>query len=164
VNPLVERTIDEPGWYRRLSPAEQEATNRQLWAEGRLKVEPWLEPRLRTDTVTLWPRTEVVAARELPAGALLVRLDNGEALTVDQIILATGYRVDLSRVPFLVQGDVLPRVTTRNGFPMLDNHLQTNVPGLFITSMAATQDFGPFFAFTVSARASARLLGGALVD
>jgi len=29
---------------------------------------------------------------------------------------------------------------------------------LFITSLLATQEFGPFFAFTVSARTSARLV------
>jgi hypothetical protein len=37
--------------------------------------------------------------------------------------------------------------------------LQGNLPGLFITRMAATQDFGAFFAFTVSIGASARIIG-----
>ena len=40
--------------------------------------------------------------------------------------------------------------------------MQTSAPGLFATSMMATQDFGPFFAFTVSARTSARLIGAAV--
>jgi hypothetical protein len=53
---------------------------------------------------------------------------------------------------------------TRNGFPVLDEHFQTNVSGLFMTSMMATQDFGPFFAFTISVRASARLIGQALAN
>jgi hypothetical protein len=34
--------------------------------------------------------------------------------------------------------------------------------GSFATSMMATQDFGPFFGFTVSARTSARILGAAV--
>jgi hypothetical protein len=33
-----------------------------------------------------------------------------------------------------------------------------------MTSMPAGQDFGPFFGFTVSARASARIIGAALAD
>jgi len=40
--------------------------------------------------------------------------------------------------------------------------LQSDLPGLFITSMAATQDFGAFFAFTVSVGASARIIGSFL--
>jgi hypothetical protein len=41
---------------------------------------------------------------------------------------------------------------------VLDDHFQTSIPGLFITSMPATQDFGPFFSFTVAVRASAQLI------
>ena len=81
---------------------------------------------------------------------------------VDHVTLATGYKVDLARVPFLASGNLFNRLATNNGAPMLDVRLQTNIPGLFMTSMAATADFGPFFAFTVSARASAQLIGGAL--
>jgi hypothetical protein len=49
-----------------------------------------------------------------------------------------------------------------NGVPVLDQHLQTSVAGLFMTSMVATRDFGPFFAFTVAVRTSAKLIGQAL--
>ena len=72
---------------------------------------------------------------------------------VDAIILATGYRVQIGQVPFLAQGSILNRLTTHNGFPKLDEQFQTNIPGLFITSLPATQDFGPFFA-------SAKVIGG----
>jgi hypothetical protein len=70
--------------------------------------------------------------------------------------------VKIEQVPFLAQGNVLDRLATRNGFPILDEHFQTNVPGLFITSMPAAQDFGPFFGFTVSVRTSAALIGQAI--
>ena len=115
------------------------------------------------ETVTLWPRTRVVAADVMPYDALSVRLDNGRTFTVDCIILATGYRVQIDRVPFLARGNILDRLITHNGFPKLDEHFQTNIPGLFITSMPATQDFGLFFAFTVSVRTSAKLIGQAIV-
>ena len=46
--------------------------------------------------------------------------------------------------------------------PLLDEHLQSNIPGLFMTSMLAVRDFGPFLAFTGSVRASAKLVGEAL--
>lgn len=162
VNPLVDAMVDDPAWFRNLSRAEQEALNERLWAEGRLKVEPWLAPRLAHDSITLWPSTRIVASQVRPAGDLEVRLDNGETLTVDHVVLATGYQVDMSRVPFLAAGDVLDEMEVVDGFPVLDSRFQTSVPGLFVTSMPATRDFGPFFAFTVSVRTSARVIGGAL--
>jgi cation diffusion facilitator CzcD-associated flavoprotein CzcO len=45
VEPLLERIGNEPGWYRALSVAERESLNARFWAEGRLKLEPWLGPR-----------------------------------------------------------------------------------------------------------------------
>lgn len=162
VNGLVENMVADPGWFRRLPPAEQAAVSRRLWEEGRLKVEPWLEARVRVPGVTIWPETAVTHTAEAANGDILVDLSNGAALAVDTIILATGYKVDIARVPFLAQGNILPRLATRNGFPVLDEHFQTNVPGLFVTSMPAGQDFGPFFGFTISVRTSARLIGQAL--
>lgn len=164
VNPLVDAMVDNPGWYRNLSEAEKEAVGHRLWAEGRLKVEPWLGPRVRQETVTLWPNTQVAACDLLPAGELEVRLDGGDTLKVDHVILATGYQVKIDQVPFLAHGNVLAKLRTKSRYPVLDEHFQTNIPGLFITSMPAAQDFGPFFAFTISVRTSARLIGQALTE
>jgi hypothetical protein len=66
--------------------------------------------------------------------------------------------MDITRLPLLRAGNVLDQLATKNGFPVLDEHFQTSIKRLFITSMAATQDFGPFFAFTISARVSAKLI------
>jgi len=85
-------------------------------------------------------------------------LTNGETLNIDHVVLATGYKVDIKRLPLLAAGNILDVLETRNGFPLLDDHLETSVPGLFITSMPAMQDFGPFFGFTISVRTSAKLI------
>ena len=162
VNPLIERFVTEPGWYRALPSNEREALNHRFWIEGRLKVEPWLEPRLRMDTTKLWPRTQIESVMTRPDRAMQVALDNGSVLAIDQIILAAGYKADVSKVPLLAQGNLLPKLGLLNGCPMLDDNLQTTIPGLFITSLLATQEFGPFFAFTVSARTSARLVAQAI--
>lgn len=162
VNPLVDLSVANPGWFRRLSPEEQEQVNRRLWAEGRLKLEPWLAPRIAKDAIRLFPRSRVIGCRELSTGELSVELDDGTTCTTDQVVLATGYKVDVRRVPFLAGGNLLALLETRNGFPLLDEYFQSNLPGLFFTSVCATQDFGPFFAFTAGARASAVLIGSAL--
>src|SRR5687767_4783535 len=60
---------------RRLAPDAQEAIGRRLWAEGRLKVEPWLEPRLQGSAVRVRPHTRVQTTSVNPAGDIEVTLD-----------------------------------------------------------------------------------------
>jgi thioredoxin reductase len=162
-NPLVDAMVDNPSWFRSLPQGQKDAIRQRMWAEGRLKVEPWLKSRVLKDTIKLWPGTQIVKCDELPNGDVAVKLDKGQTLIVDHIILATGYKVEIDHVPFLAQGNILKKLKINDGFPVLDNHFQTNIPGLFVTSIAATQDFGPFFAFTISARTSAKLIGQAIV-
>jgi cation diffusion facilitator CzcD-associated flavoprotein CzcO len=162
VNPIVETMASDPGWFRRLTPEEKELVGRRLWVEGRLKLEPWLAPRIAHEAIRLFPESRVVACRERPGGDLDVTLDDGTALAVDHVVLATGYRVDVERIPPLASGNLLPLLRVEDGFPVLDERFQSNLPGLFFTSMCATRDFGPFFAFTVAARASAIVIGAAV--
>jgi hypothetical protein len=68
----------------------------------------------------------------------------------------------ISKVPFLAGGNILSKLAIQNNFPVLNEYFQTNMPGLFITSMPASQDFGPFFGFTIAVRTSAKLIGEAL--
>jgi len=159
VNPIVDNIAADPNWFRRLSQIEKDDVNHRLWAEGRLKVEPWLESRLNNERVKVWPQTQIESCSE----NLEVTLTNGETFKVDEIVLATGYKVDITRLPYLAAGNLLTQLETRNNFPVLDDHFETSVLGLFITSMPATQDFGPFFGFTISVRTSARLICERLV-
>ncbi len=157
VNALVARMGDDPGWYRRLSENERQQVNERFWTEGRLKLEPWLADRIDHPNVKLHPRTEVTGAHASDSG-IRVALNSGETLIVDHVVLATGYEVNLARVPFLASG-LLSNLGVREGFPVLDQHFQTNVPGLYVTSLAATRDFGAFLGFTVSVRAQAKIIG-----
>lgn len=164
VGPLVDGMVDDPGWFRRLPQADKDEVIQRLYAEGRLKVEPWLEPRVLRDGVHCWPNARPASCRETPEGDLLVTLDNGERVRVDHVILATGYKVRIDQIPLLAKGNILPDLVTQNGFPVLSERFETSVPGLYITSMPATHDFGPFFAFTIAVRMSARVIGEALVQ
>ena len=156
VSPIVDRLADDPGWYRRLSADEKQQLDQRFWSEGRLKLEPWLAGRIEHPNIKLHPRTQVTGTKPGNSG-IDVALDSGDVLTVDHVVFATGYKVDLARVPFLANG-LLPSVTVQDGFPVLDQHFQTSVPGLYITSLAATRDFGSFLAFTVSVRAQAKVI------
>lgn len=154
VDEMVERIAREPGWFHRLDAAGQEAIAQRFWAEGRLKLEPWLAPRVSKPNVHIWPRTRIVGSDEA-AGSLRVRFDTGQSVDVDRVVFATGYRMDVGRIPFLSADGVV----SRNGYPALGDHFETSVPGLYMTSLAAVQDFGPFMAFTVSVRSASRVIG-----
>jgi len=164
VDPLVDQFVDDPGWYKRLSQEDKDVLGRRLWSEGRLKLEPWLAPRVQRDAITIWPNTRLTACVESGSGlaVTLAGIGDAQVVEIDRLILATGYKVDVARVPLLARGDLLPRLMIDNGLPVLDEHLQSSIPGLFVTSMMALRDFGPFLAFTVSARASAKVVGQAL--
>jgi cation diffusion facilitator CzcD-associated flavoprotein CzcO len=95
-------------------------------AEGRMKLEPWLGPRVQNDRVHVRPRTEVLSCRKLDNGELEVELSNGETVVVEQIILATGYKVNIAQLPVLASGNILAKLKTRNGFPELDDHFETS--------------------------------------
>lgn len=162
VPPLVDKMVDNPAWFRELPQEEKDAVSKRLWGEGRLKVEPWLEKRVMKPTSGIHQNASLASCIERADGALDVQLDNGDAFVVDDVILATGYKVEMDRLPFLKNGNLFDTIEVRNGFPVLDPHFQSSVNGLYFTSMSAGQDFGPFFGFTVSVRASAKIIGNAM--
>jgi FAD-dependent urate hydroxylase len=151
----VERTIEVPGYWRGLPEHEREAISGRFWEVGRLTLEHWLVPRLDWDGLRRRPGTEVTAIAPR-GGGLEVRLSDATRIGADRIVLATGYRADLARVPYLER--VLDRIEVAGGFPVLDEAFQTTVPGLYVTGFSATRDFGPFFGFVRGAAASATLI------
>jgi FAD-dependent urate hydroxylase len=157
VDEHVERTLAGPGYWRNLPSDEQEAIARRFWEVGRLTLEHWLPPRLDSSRVTQWPGTEVTEVTTDDDGDdMRVVLSSSETLTADYIVFACGYVVDLSKVPYL--RGVLDSVALADGFPMLDEHFQTTLDGLYITGYSATRDFGPFFGFVKGSPAAATLI------
>ena len=61
-------------------------------------------------------------------------------------------------------GQLLDRIDTVDGFPVLDERFQTSVPGLFMSGFVATRDFGPFFGFVRGCPAAATLIVAALLE
>ncbi|MCP2163273.1 NAD(P)-binding domain-containing protein [Goodfellowiella coeruleoviolacea] len=158
VNPLLDRFVTERSWYRELSTADRAEITQRMWRIGRLQLEEWLAPRIDRDNVRLWPHTRVVSGQRTGDGRVRVTLDSGDALTVDTVVLATGYRMDVARLPFLAAGGLLRELATDDGFPVLDENFRSSVAGLYFTSRFAVRDFGHFFDFTAAARVSARVI------
>jgi cation diffusion facilitator CzcD-associated flavoprotein CzcO len=128
VDPHVEQTLRVRGYWRNLPGGEQQAISRRFWEVGRLTLEHWLAPRLDAEGITRWPGAEVIKATPRPDGQVRVLLSNGVRLAADRVVLATGYRADLSKVPYLA--GVLEEVKLSGGFPVLDEAFQTSLDGL----------------------------------
>ncbi|WP_420151137.1 NAD(P)-binding domain-containing protein [Spirosoma sp.] len=162
VETIVEQMAGQPDWFSCLSTQQQQEYRHKLWAEGRLKLEPWLEKRINQPDVSLYPRTEVVWVNQQPDDSLRIGLNTGLHLDIDALILATGYQVNVARLPFL-SDSIQTALKTQNGSPLLDHQFQSSITGLYFSSFAAGQSFGPFFGFTVGVRTAAQLIGQALV-
>ena len=154
VDPYVEQTLAQRGWWRSLPPEQQRAIALEFWQVGRLTLEPWLTPRLKPDLVTVHASCEVVDVEEGDEATLL-GLTDGSRLSADFVVFASGYRADIGRVPYLEP--VLDTLAVTDGFPQLSEGFETSVPGLFITGFASTRDFGPFYGFTKGCPSSASL-------
>ncbi len=102
------------------------------------------------------------SCRELADGSIEVELSNETRLVIDHIILATGYKPDMKKVPYLA--GVLDEMELADGFPVLDEHFQASLPGLFVTSFPATRDFGPFFGFVSGCPVAATLTVAGLTE
>lgn len=159
---VVNNMKEYPTWFRELSAADKETYRYRLWSEGRLKVEPWLDKRVRNNNVTLHPCTQVVKTAINPDHSVKVLLNSGDEFDVDHIITATGYKVEINHLPFL-NAPLLQSLVCSNGFPHLDAHFQSNIPGLYFSSFMAAQDFGPFFGFTIGVRTAAQLIASSLL-
>jgi hypothetical protein len=159
---MIENTLRVRGWFRRLTPDQKAAAQKQFWSAGRLQLEPWLFPRINKKNVKLWPRTTVAGWRmghHLGQGDTIeARLDRGDSVTVDRVLFATGYHVDVSKVAYLDQQGI----KVEDGFPVLDEDFQTNLPGLYIAGQASTRDFGPCFGFVRGCVPTAQMIVSAL--
>jgi cation diffusion facilitator CzcD-associated flavoprotein CzcO len=156
VDPYIDATLSRRGWWRSLSDTEQREIAQKFWQVGRLSLEWWLTPRLVDKRIRSWPGTHVVETAVGDGDTVAVALSSGERLTFDRLVFATGYKVDLPRVPYL--NGLAGGIEMVEGFPVLDEAFQSSISGLYITGFASTRDFGPFFGFTKGCPTAATLI------
>src|SRR5262249_17006489 len=135
VLPMVRRTLEDHGWWRRCAPEEKEKIRSDFWAVGRLMLEAWLGPRVLQPNVHIHAKTTIVSARSTAAGTYEVVLDDDTTVHVHHIILATGYVPDMQNVAFLDRTTIVQDLETLNGSPRLDTEFQTSVPNLYVTGL-----------------------------
>ena len=78
-------------------------------------------------------------------------------LDVDHVVAGTGFRIDLTKLPFL--GDALrARIETLAGYPVLSRACESTVPGLYFMGSAATVSNGPSARFIAGTHTTVRPL------
>ncbi|MGA8764702.1 MAG: FAD-dependent oxidoreductase, partial [Candidatus Sulfotelmatobacter sp.] len=115
----------------------------------------WLQPRLKDVRV----RTGVgVANVSLSVTGLKIALSDGSTDQMDLVVLATGYRIDISQYDIFDSSLKRHVLKTPDGYPVLDTSLQTSVNGLYMAGVIAEKTLGPTLRFvTGTSNAGPRL-------
>jgi hypothetical protein len=81
-------------------------------------------------------------------------------MSADHVVAATGYKVDMSALPFL-NGSLLERLQRYDAAPVLSSDFESSIPGLHFTGLAAANQFGPSMRFVAGAKYTARRIASA---
>jgi FAD-dependent urate hydroxylase len=136
----ISRLVAAPHLFRLLP---REVQDRTAYRAIRPAGAGWLQPRLLGVPITLG-RTIISAAT---AGSKLhLKLDDGTERLVDHALLATGYRVDVTRYGFL-SPSIVRQLQTVNGYPVLKRGLESSIRGLHFLGKPAAWSFGPLLCF-----------------
>lgn len=73
----------------------------------------------------------------------------------EMVIPATGYRVDLRRLPFLAEG-LREKIEEVEQTPIVDTGFESSAPGLYFTGLAAANSLGPMLRFAYGSDFAAR--------
>lgn len=142
VGPIsLSRLVAAPDMFRRLPRRVQDPL---AYRAIRPAGAAWLTPRLRDVPITL--ARSIASITPGRADDLVVTFADGGKRTVDHVLLGTGYRVDITRYPFLAPS-LLARVKRAGGYPVLGRGAQSSVAGLHFIGAPAAWSFGPIMRF-----------------
>ena len=147
----ISRLVAMPHLFRRFPRSFQDRTAyRAIRPAGAY----WLRSRIDGLPITLGRK---VVSAAVAGSQIRLRLDDGAERLVDHALLATGFRVDISKYPFLAQS-LTNQVDMVGGFPVLDRGLESSVPGLHFLGKPAAWSFGPLLGFVSGAEFASKEL------
>ena len=107
--------------------------------------------------VRMTTNRKIVSARADGKG-VRVGLDDGTERSVDHVLLGTGFRIDISKYPFL-SAQLTGAIRQVNGYPVLGTGMESSVPGLHFLGAPAALSFGPLMRFVSGTTYATRALG-----
>jgi Pyridine nucleotide-disulphide oxidoreductase len=113
----------------------------------------WLKPRV-LGRVVVHEQQQVQEAREIDEGVEL-SLTNGVKLKADHIVLGTGYRVDINKLPML-HPSIVSAMRTYQKAPILNTYFESTLTGMYFVGISSLSSCGPLYRFVVGTDAAAR--------
>ncbi|WP_044640117.1 NAD(P)-binding domain-containing protein [Risungbinella massiliensis] len=126
------------------------------WGQSPESVAHFLKPYV-DGIVPVTGDTTILKAEETEEGKLRLHLSNGSQREVDHVISASGFKINVEKVPFFQQ-DLLERITREQGydqFPLLNETFESSVPGLYFAGPLSSHSHGPTFRFILGLRKTA---------
>jgi cation diffusion facilitator CzcD-associated flavoprotein CzcO len=152
----ISRLVSTPSWYRRLPRSLQDRFSvRSLRPAGAA----WLQPRLEQVPIRLATCVSSVVEKNRE---LEVTFDDGTTRQCDHVLLATGYRVDVSGYDFLPE-PLLKHVARAGGYPRLDRGFESSLEGLHFVGAPAAWSYGPLMRFVAGTEFAAPVLARAIL-
>jgi FAD-dependent urate hydroxylase len=150
------RKIAHPENFRRQPPDVQELL---LKSCKRPAGAYWLPQRLAGVRV----RTALQVSRvEVAGDKLELELSDGTRDQVDLVVLATGYRIDISKYQILDSSLQRKIRKTSDGYPVLATSLETSVAGLYMAGVVGERTLGPTLRFVTGTSNAGPQLAAAL--
>jgi thioredoxin reductase len=135
------RKMADPRKFRQQTRAVQESLLRDC-------TKPigayWLPSRL--EGVRVKARVNVTGV-ERANGGLRLALSDGSTEQVDVVVLATGYKIDVSKYAVLDRSLKVQIKTTPDGYPELTTGLETSVENLYMAGVIGEKTLGPTLRF-----------------
>src|SRR6185437_7497024 len=119
----------------------------------------WLKPRMHDVKVSCGLAVVSAAAT---ANRLELKLSDGSKRTVNHVLMATGYRIDVRKYEFL-SDSLISAVRLVNGCPVLGTGFESSVPGLHFLGAPGVYSYGPLMRFVAGADFAARAVSRSVV-
>jgi NADPH-dependent 2,4-dienoyl-CoA reductase/sulfur reductase-like enzyme len=139
-----------PLWYSRLVATPSIFTRLPRETQDRIahrSIRPACSyfVKVRVDGVRITTATEVTEAKHAGEG-LSLTLSDGTTREVDHLMFGTGYKVNVSRYPFLGE-DLLAGLKVVDGYPVLRRGFESSIPSLHFLGAPAARSVGPIMRF-----------------
>ena len=104
---------------------------------------------------------QMVERAEVVDGRVAVTISDGSRATVDHVILATGYRVDVDKLT-MIHPTLRAEIKADRSIPILDHRFESSVPGLYFVGLTSVRAFGPLYRFVVGCKATAQRVAASI--
>ena len=147
----ISRLVAMPHLFRRLPRHVQDRT---AYRAIRPAGAGWLQSRIVDVPISLGRK---VTSAGVTGSRIRLQLDNCTERIADHVLLATGFRVNVTQYPFLSES-LLKQLRVVGGFPVLRQGLESSIPGLHFLGKPASWSFGPLLGFVSGAEFASREL------